>query len=400
MSVKDEGFAYDPYDPATQSDPYPSYRRLRDDAPVYHDERRGFWALSRFDDVLWAAHDPATFCSGEGIALEGQARSPFPNLIVMDDPRHAQLRKLVSRGFTTRPVGAFEPRVRELATNMIDEVVARTTAGETVDLVPALTGPLPMTVVGDLIGVAPSDREQFRTWSDTVVHQDVDRPETVEAGRAAVGAVVGYFSEIIVARRAAPTDDLVSALIAASVDGERLADDEILGFCFLLIVAGTETTTNLLGLGAIALATNPAERARLLADPSLVPGAIEEMLRWGSPVQGLARTTTRAVERHGVTIPEGAKVQLLYGSANRDEREFTDPDRFDVTRTIERHLAFGHGVHFCLGAALARLEATVVFEEMLRRIPGWQVDADAFTWIRSSSVRGPATLPITRSAFS
>ena len=400
MSVKDEGFAYDPYDPATQSDPYPSYRRLRDDAPVYHDERRGFWALSRFDDVLWAAHDPATFCSGEGIALEGQARSPFPNLIVMDDPRHAQLRKLVSRGFTSRPVGAFEPRVRELATSMIDEVVARTSAGETVDFVPALTGPLPMTVVGDLIGVAPQDREQFRTWSDTVVHQDVDRPETVEAGRAAAGAVVGYFSEIIAARRAAPTDDLVSALIAASVDGERLADDEILGFCFLLIVAGTETTTNLLGLGAIALATNPDERARLLADPSLLPGAVEEMLRWGSPVQGLARTTTRAVERHGITIPEGAKVQLLYGSANRDEREFADPDRFDVTRTIERHLAFGHGVHFCLGAALARLEATVVFEELLRRIPGWQVDADSLTWIRSSSVRGPATLPIATRAFS
>lgn len=398
--MKDQDFSYDPYDPVTQADPYPSYRCLRDEAPVYHDERRGFWALSRFDDVLWAAHDPATFCSGEGIALEGQARSPFPNLIVMDDPRHAQLRKLVSRGFTSRPVGAFEPRVRELASELLDEVVARARDGETVDLVSVLTGPLPMTVVGDLIGVAPEDREQFRIWSDTVVHQDVDRPETVEAGRAAAGAVVGYFSEIIAARRAAPTDDLVSALIAASVDGERLADDEILGFCFLLIVAGTETTTNLLGLGTIALATNLDERARLLADPPLLPAAVEEMLRWGSPVQGLARTTTRAVERHGVTIPEGAKVQLLYGSANRDEREFPGPDRFDVTRTIERHLAFGHGVHFCLGAALARLEATVVFEELLRRVPDWQVDTDALTWIRSSSVRGPATLPITCPSFS
>jgi hypothetical protein len=400
VSVKNEGFAYDPYDPATQADPYPVYRRLRDGAPVYHDERRGFWALSRFDDVLWAAHDPATFCSGEGIALEGQARSPFPNLIVMDDPRHAQLRKLVSRGFTSRPVGAFEPRVRELATGMIDAIMERAASGESVDLVPALTGPLPMTVVGDLIGVAAADREQFRTWADTIVHQDVDRPETVEAGRAAAGAVVGYFGGIIAARRAAPSDDLVSALVDASVDGERLADDEILGFCFLLIVAGTETTTNLLGLGAIALATNPDERARLLADPSLLTGAVEEMLRWGSPVQGLARTTTRAVERHGIAIPEGGKVQLLYGSANRDEREFAHPDRFDVTRPIERHLAFGHGVHFCLGAALARLEATVVFEELLRWIPDWQVDTDALAWIHSSSVRGPATLPITSPAFS
>ncbi len=362
---------------------------------MYHDDARGFWALSRFDDVLWAAHDPATFCSGEGIALEGQARSPFPNLIVMDDPRHAQLRKLVSRGFTSRPVAAFEPRVRDLANGAIDVMIERGAAGQPVDIVALLSGPLPMTVVGDLIGVAPEDREQFRTWSDTVVHQDVDRPETVEAGRAAAGSVVGYFGEIIAARRSAPTDDLVSALIAAEVDGEHLADDEILGFCFLLIVAGTETTTNLIGNGVHALAAFPDERARLLADPTLVPGAVEEMLRWSSPVQGLARTTTQSVERHGVTVPAGAKVQLLYGAANRDEREFSDPDRFDVTRPIERHLAFGHGVHFCLGAALARLEAKVVFEELLRRIPDWQIDAEAVTWIRSSSVRGPATLPMT-----
>ena len=390
----DGAVRFDPYDAATQRDPYPVYRQLRDTAPVYHDEQRGFWALSRFDDVLWAAHEPAVFCSGEGIALEGQARSPFPNLIVMDDPRHAQLRKLVSRGFTSRPVGAFEPRVRELACTSIDAAIERAAAGESIDLVPALTGPLPMTVVGDLIGVAPSDREQFRTWSDTVVHQDVDRPETVDAGRAAAGAVVAYFDKIISSRRADPRDDLVSALVAAEVDGEHLADDEILGFCFLLIVAGTETTTNLLGLGALALAANPDQRATLCADPSLLPSAIEEILRWGSPVQGLARTTTADVERHGVTIPHGAKVQLLYGSANRDEREFPDPDRFDVTRRIERHLAFGHGVHFCLGAALARLEATVVFEELLRRAPEWQIDAEAVTWIHSSSVRGPAALPV------
>ena len=395
----DEGRSvrFDPYDPLVQRDPYPVYRALRDDAPVYHDAQRGFWALSRFDDVLWAAHEPGTFCSGEGIALEGQARSPFPNLIVMDDPRHGQLRKLVSRGFTSRPVAAFEPRVRELATEMVDAIVERGAGGDPVDLVPALSGPLPMTVVGDLIGVAPADREQFRTWSDAIVHQDVDRPETVEAGRAAAGAVVRYFGEIIAARRAAPSDDLVSALLASEVDGEHLADEEILGFCFLLIVAGTETTTNLIGGGAYALATFPDERARLLDEPARIPGAVEEMLRWSSPVQGLARTTTRPVERHGVTIPVGAKVQLLYGAANRDEREFADPERFDVTRTIERHLAFGHGVHFCLGAALARLEATVVFEELLRRVPDWQVDTDAVTWIHSSSVRGPATLPITLS---
>ena len=363
---------------------------------MYHDERRGFWALSRFDDVLWAAHDPATFCSGQGIALEGQARSPFPNLITMDDPRHAQLRRLVSRGFTARPIGTNESRIRDLATEMIDRIIEMAADGSPVDLVPALTGPLPMTVVGDLIGVAASDREQFRTWADTIVHQDVDRPRDRRSRTYRGGCRRRQsFAEIIAARRAEPMDDLVSALVAASVDGERLTDDEILGFCFLLIVAGTETTTNLIGLGALALAAHPDQRAKLVADPSLIPSAVEEMLRWGSPVQGLARTTTRAIDRHGVTIPEGAKVQLLYGSANRDEREFADPDRFDVTRSVDRHLAFGHGVHFCLGAALARLEAIVVFEELLRRVPNWRVDVEHVEWIHSSSVRGPATLPIT-----
>lgn len=381
---------FDPYDPATQRDPYPVYRRLRDEAPVYRDEERGFWALSRFEDVLWAAHEPARLCSGEGIALEGHARSPFPNLITMDDPRHGQLRALVARGFTARPVAAFEDRVRELARTMLDACPV----DEPVDLVPALTGPLPMTVVGDLIGVAPDDRVQFRTWADAIVHQDVDRPETVEAGRAAAGAVVGYFGEIIAARRAARGDDLVSALVDAEVDGESLTDEEILGFCFLLIVAGTETTTNLLGLGVLALADAPDQQRMLAGDRALLGGAVEEMLRWGSPVQGLARTTTEPVERHGVEIPPGAKVQLLFGSANRDEREFADPDRFDATRSIERHVAFGHGVHFCLGAALARLEARVVFDELLARFPGWTVDGDAVAWIRSSSVRGPAVLPV------
>jgi cytochrome P450 len=386
----DDPVRFDPYAAATQRDPYPVYRQLRDDAPVYHDDERGFWALSRFDDVLWATHEPQTFRSGEGIALEGQARSPFPNLITMDDPRHGQLRALVSRGFTARPVAAFDGRVRDLARSMLD----RCPVDAPCDVVTALTGPLPMTVVGDLIGVAPDDRERFRAWSDAIVHQDVDRPETVDAGRAAGGAVVEYFAEIIAARRAAREGDLVSALVDAVVDGERLTDEEILGFCFLLIVAGTETTTNLLGLGLLALDEWPDERSRLVADASLLAGAVEEMLRFGSPVQGLARTTATTVERHGVRIPAGAKVQLLYGAANRDEREFDDPNRFDVTRPIERHLAFGHGVHFCLGAALARLEARVVFEELLARHPRFAVERDGVSWIRSSSVRGPATLPV------
>lgn len=381
---------FDPYDPSTQRNPYPIYRALRDDHPLYRDQQRGFWALSRFEDVLWAAHEPGRFCSSEGVALEGQARSPFPNIITMDDPRHGELRNLVARGFTSKPVATFEDRVRLLATELID----RFAEDGSVDLVQALTGPLPMMVVGDLIGVAPENREQFRAWSDTIVHQNVDHPQTVEAGRAAATAVVEHFAEIVRERRSRPEDDLVSALLEATVDGEHLTDEEILGFCFLLVVAGTETTTNLIGTGALALAAFPDERAELMRHPDLLPSAVEEMLRWGSPVQGSARTTTEPVERHGETVPAGAKVLLLWGSANHDDRQFTDPERFKVRRTIERHLAFAHGVHFCLGAALARLETRVVFAELLTRIPDWHIEESAVTWIHASTVRGPATLPM------
>jgi hypothetical protein len=381
---------FDPYDPSTQRDPYPVYRALRDEQPLYKDEERGFWALSRFEDVLWAAHEPGRFCSSGGVALEGQARSPFPNIITMDDPRHGALRKLVARGFTNKPVAAFEDRVRLLTTELIDSFAE----DGSVDLVKALSGPLPMMVVGDLIGVAPENREQFRKWSDTIVHQDVDHPQTVDAGRAAAAAVVEHFAEIVRARRSRPKDDLVSALLEATVDGEHLTDEEILGFCFLLVVAGTETTTNLIGTGALALAAFPDERAEVLRQSDLLPSAVEEMLRWGSPVQGSARTTTEPIERHGATVPAGDKVLLLWGSANHDDRQFTDPECFQVRRAPERHVAFGHGVHFCLGAALARLETRVVFAELLTRIPDWHVDESAITWIHASTVRGPATLPI------
>lgn len=381
---------FDPYDPSTQRDPYPIYRALRDEQPLYRDEERGFWALSRFEDVLWAAHEPGRFCSSGGVALEGQARSPFPNIITMDDPRHGALRKLVARGFTSTPVAAFEDRVRLLTSELIDNFAEDGSA----DLVKALSGPLPMMVVGDLIGVAPENREQFREWSDTIVHQDVDQPQTVDAGRTAATAVVEHFAELVRERRSRPKDDLASALLEATVDGEHLIDEEILGFCFLLVVAGTETTTNLIGTGALALAAFPDERAELLRQPDLLSSAVEEMLRWGSPVQGSARTTTEPIERHGSTVPTGDKVLLLWGSANHDDRQFPDPECFRVRRTIERHVAFGHGVHFCLGAALARLEARVVFAQLLTRIPDWHIDESAVTWIHASTVRGPAALPI------
>ena len=383
---------FDPYGDECHRDPYPVYRALRDEHPAYHDPELGFWALSRFADVLDALHAPGTFLSGDGIALEGQARSPYPMIIAMDPPRHDQLRALVARGFTARPVAANAPAVRALARELLD---AFAEAGS-VDFVASYSGALPLLVIGNLLGIERDGLEEFRRLGDLLMGQDPADPATIEAGRAASAAILSRILELIAARRRAPRDDLISALLAASVAGEQLTEDEVVGFCYLLILASTETTANLLANGVIALAAHPDQRAALRVDPTLIPGAVEEMLRWDSPVQSDARTMARDTVVHGRTIPEGDKVLLLFGSAGRDEREFADPDRFDVHRRIERHLTFGHGIHYCLGAALARLEAQVTFEELLRRLPDWEVDGDPrlLPRIRSYMVRGPARLPL------
>ena len=387
---------FDPYSDECHRDPYPVYRSIRDQAPAYHDDELDFWALSRFGDVIEALHAPATFLSGDGINLEGQARSPYPMIIAMDPPRHDQLRALIARGFTARPVAANGPNIRRLAGELIDGFAA---AGR-VEFVDSYSGALPLLVIGSLLGIERDGLAEFRRLGDALMNQDPADPPSIEAGKAASAAILEGIGAILDERRRAPRDDLVSALISATVDGEGLSEDEIIGFCYLLILAGTETTANLLANGVMALAGHPGQRAELRADPSLIPGAVEEMLLWDSPVQSDARTMARPVELHGRVIPEGEKVLLLFGSAGRDEREFRDPDRFDVHRRIERHLTFGHGIHYCLGAALARLEAQITFEELLARIPDWEVDGDARSLdrIRSYMVRGPARLPLTFTA--
>ena len=387
---------FDPYSEECHRDPYPIYRAIRDHDPAYHDEQLGFWALSRFVDVVDALHAPAVFLSGDGIALEGQARSPYPMIVAMDPPRHDQLRALIARGFTARPIAANAPAIRRLAGELLDGFAS---AGR-VEFVEAYSGALPLLVIGSLLGIEREGLAEFRRLGDALMNQDPADPPSIDAGKAASAAILARIVAIVDERRRAPRDDLVSALLSATVDGESLSEDEIIGFCYLLILAGTETTANLLANGVIALAGHPGQRAELRADPSLIPGAVEEILRWDSPVQSDARTTGRPVELHGRVIPEGAKVLLLFGSAGRDEREYPDPDRFDVHRRIERHLTFGHGIHYCLGAALARLEAQITFEELLARIPDWEVDGDArrLDRIRSYMVRGPARLPLTFTA--
>jgi len=390
--MRSDEVRFDPYDDECHRDPYPTYRTLRDDAPAYHDEERGFWALSRFADVIGALHAPSVYLSGDGIALEGQARSPYPMIIAMDPPRHDQLRTLVARGFTARPVAANAPGVRELARSLL----ASFADAGSVDFVAAYSGALPMYVIGSMLGIERDGLEEFRRLGDLLMNQNPLDPPSIDAGRAASGSLLAAIVELIEARRRAPRDDLISALLAASLDGEQLVEDEVVGFCYLLILAGTETTANLLANGVMALAAHPDQRAALRADPSLIPGAVEEMLRWDAPVQSDARTMGCDTVVHGRRIPAGDKVLLLFGSAGRDEREYPDPDRFDIRRRFERHLTFGHGIHYCLGAALARLEAQITFEELLARIPEWEVDGDPVLLprVRSYMVRGPAALPL------
>ena len=383
---------YDPYSIDVKRDPYPYYRALRDDAPAYHDEALDFWALSRFDDVIDALHDPATYCSGQGIVLEAMARSPYPMIIALDPPRHTDLRKLVSRAFGTKPTAAFEPQVRERAR----ELIAQFAADGRVDLVPHFSAALPLAVIGDIVGVPADERLWFRRQGEILMAQQPEHPETITAARAAAAELLARFVDLIAERRAEPTDDLVSELIAAEEDGERLTADEIVGFCYLLILAGHETTMNLISNGVITLQRHPEQRALVEADPTRIPSMVEETLRYESPVHSQARTTTRDVELHGEVIPEGKKVLLLFAAAGRDERAFAEPDRFDVTRAIERHLSFGHGIHHCLGAALARLEARVAYEELFAALPDWRItsDLDTLDYVPSYQIRGPVRLDV------
>jgi cytochrome P450 family 130 len=373
---------YDVLDPAFHADPFPIYARLRNTRPVHHDEGRGFWALSRFADVLAAARDPETFSSW---VVEADAL--LPQLNFLDGPQHHDLRALVSLAFTPRRVAELEP----LVTAIVDDLFHQFASNGGGDLVADFSGPLASRVVGSLIGIPESRLEEFRHWTD----QLSTLGQTGEVGRlrSVAGAIYELFGDLLVTRRADPTDDLMSALVTASIDGRALTQDEILGFCFLLVSGGNDTTTHLIATGAVLLTENPETRATLAGDPTKLPAAIEEMLRLEPPAQLHSRTTTRSVEVQSVTIPARSRVLLLWGSANRDEREFTNPDAFDLERTNTRHLGFGFGPHFCLGASLARLEARVAFAGLLARWPDYEF-AEPPTRLLSPWARGFEQVPI------
>ncbi|CQD13308.1 cytochrome P450 superfamily protein [Mycobacterium europaeum] len=372
-------------------DPYPAYRELRATAPVCWNDVTNFWALSKYEDIRFVSTNPATFTSTRGITIPdpqmGNAVQEG-NLIFTDPPRHRQLRKLINSGFTRRRVALLEPKIREIVRGILDGVQPDS-VHEFADEVAA---PLPTRMIAELIGAPADDWEQFRAWSDAAT--GTADPEIELDPVVAMGQLYEYFQKLIAARRVDARDDLLSVLAGAEIDGVRLTDEDLLNFAYLLLVAGNETTRNLIALGTLALIAHP-DQCRLLADdPALIPGAVEEMLRWTSPVVHMARTATTDVEIRGQRIAEGDVVVMLYGSANRDEEIFgPDSEEFKVTRHPNPHIAFGCGEHSCVGAQLARLEACVMFDELLRRFPRLEL-VGAVDRMRATMVPGVKRMPV------
>lgn len=389
---------YSPYAYEIHEDPYPTYARLRDEAPVYRNEAAGFYALSRHADVVEAFRDNTRFSSAHGVSLDPAASGPHAHrtmsFLAMDPPMHGRMRGLVSRGFTPRRVAEMEPRIRELTRLHLDVALEK----GSFDFIADLAGKLPMDVISELIGVPAADRAELRRLSDLLVHREEGVDDVPPAGVEAALSLVTYYADMLAQRRARRTDDLTSALLDAEIDGDHLTDDEIMGFLFLMVVAGNETTTKLLGNAWYWAWRNPDERAKPFADPARIPDWVEETLRYDTSSQMLARTTTAPVELHGIVIPDAARVVLLVGSANRDERVFSSPDRYDLDRPdseMQQIASFGFGRHFCLGASLARLEARVCLEELVARVADYDVDPEGIARVHSVNVRGLAALPTT-----
>ena len=385
---------FDPFDYEFHEDPYPTYRTLREEAPIYWNDEIGFWAFSRHADVLAGFKDWGHFTNTGGISLEvGQLSADSTavlSILAMDPPRHDRIRALVSKGFTPRRVADLEPSIRVLAVRYLE----RARKAGRCDFVADFAGKLPMDVVSEMLGVPASDRDELRGWSDTILHREEGVRGVPPEGIAASGKLLQYFVEVVAERRRRPGDDLASALCAAEIDGEKLSDKDIIGFLYLLIIAGNETTTKLLANAVYWLQKHPTVRKEVSERHALVPLWVEETLRYDNSTQLMARSVTDDFSYQGYALKRGQKVLLLIGSANRDERVFPQPDLFDIHRDTSQHLSFGRGTHFCLGAALARLEARVALEEVLRRIPDYEVDEARLVRVHSTNVRGFAALPM------
>jgi cytochrome P450 len=380
---------YDPFDYRLHDDPYPTYRQLRDNAPVYHNKKLNFWALSRYDDCQTAVRDFKTFSSAQGVSLE-DLKAQVQLLINTDPPIHTKLRHMVGNLFTPAQVAPLETVVREMARDLL----APHLASGRIDIITDFAARLPMAIICRLLGFPREDEDRLRALTDEVVHRDEGVIEMPDGGMRATLALYEYFNADIAARAGALSrDDIVSSLMTAEAEGQ-LTHDQVLGYLYILSIAGNETTTKLIGNICYQLHRHPKQAEWLRAERSLIPSAVEETMRFDGPTQMMARTTTRDWTRHGETIPAGSKVALIFTSANRDERKFADGERFDIRRNPRDHLGFGGGLHACLGAALARLEARVAMEEIQAAIPWFEVDETKLQRMHSPNVRGFTHVPL------
>ena len=392
-----EPLVYDPFDYEIDRDPHPTWRRMRDEAPLYRNEEHDFWALSRFQDVMEASIDTATYSSAYGTVLDLMMDEPgqSPMMIFQDPPEHTRLRKLVSRAFSPRRISMLESRIREIARSYLDPQVG----GSGFDFVADFGAKLPVMVIGSMLGVPVEHQDHIRELTDQLLHRDEGEIDSSARVAKVSAELFGYFADYIAERRRHPRDDMMTDLVQAEIELEdgslrRMSDEQILAFISLLSGAGNETVARLIGWTGLLLARHPDERAKLVERPELIPNAVEELLRDEAPSPVQARRVTRDAEWHGERLPEGATLLLLTGSAGRDERQYPEPDAFRVERVIDRHVSLGFGAHFCLGASLARLEGRVAIEETLRSFPVWEVDETACEMVHTSTVRGYARLPI------
>jgi cytochrome P450 len=386
---------YDPYDVGIDADPYPTFRRLREEAPLYRNEAHDFFAVSRFDDVQRGLNDKDTYISSRGGILElirANIEMPPGVLIFEDPPVHTVHRGLLSRVFTPRRMAALEPQIRDFCARCLDPLVG---AGR-FDFVRDLGAEMPMRVIGMLLGIPEEDQETIRDNSDKALRTEAGKPMRYSQERFATGEA---FADYIDWRADHPSDDLMTQLLQAEFEDEtgttrRLTRQEILTYVNVVAGAGNETTGRLIGWTGKTLADHPDQRRMLVEDPSLIPDAIEELLRFEPPAPHVARYVNKPVELYGETIEPGNVMMLLVGAANRDDRRFPDGDTFDIRREQLPHITFGYGIHYCLGAALARLEGRIALDEVLKRFPEWEIDLDGARLAPTSTVRGWETLPV------
>jgi hypothetical protein len=391
-------FHFNPMDPDFIANPYPTYHRLRAEDPV-HQSPLGFWVLTRYEDVAAALRDPRF--AKEAIAAFVAARFGFAapgiglSMLDRDPPDHTRLRSLVSKAFTPRVVETLRPHIQQIVDGLLDRVAG----AASMDLIEDFAYPLPVIVICQMLGVPVEDRERFKQWGLDIARglDAIMLPPDSEVTRrsaASRNAITDYFRELIAERRASPRADMLSALIAAEEAGDKLSEEELLATCILLLVAGHETTVNLIGNGTLALLRHPAELRRLREAPTLIASAVEELLRYDGPVQRTARIPSEDVTIGDRTIAKGELVMPFIGAADRDPAQFRDPDRLDITRGDNRHIAFGWGIHFCLGAPLARVEGQIAINTLVQRLPKLALATDTPQFRQSLTLRGLSTLPV------